>query len=270
MDPTITEGYPLWGGYRTFDPSPSMHAMTRSLGPPRTSYFEDVIYWTKAMTRQDIKTLPQNPRMLGMKMLSMVCAEWLSLTKYIPTRLAQIEWELENPNYRFSTDGLDASLRKLHPWRRVIPVYQAMLSETLEKVFSLQESQSVTKHGLRGMRLDFERVLAQLEGFHIRTEKMVNVATAIISIEESRTAVDQNRNFARLTYLAFFFVPLSFVASFFSMTADLSLLKQTFWVYFIIAIPLTTVVLLVARYFLYLQTMVRKLHGRSPPAKKAF
>jgi Mg2+ and Co2+ transporter CorA len=56
----------------------------------------------------------------------------------------------------------------------------------------------------------------------------VTVATAMIRIEESQRAMDQNRNFARLTYLAVVFVPLQFVTGFFSMTPDLEQLKTMF------------------------------------------
>ena len=71
------------------------------------------------------------------------------------------------------------------------------------------------------------------------------LATAIASMEESRRAIQQNQNLGRLTYLAVIFAPLAFVSSFFSMAADLGALKETFWVYFAVAAPLSAIVFLI-------------------------
>jgi Mg2+ and Co2+ transporter CorA len=78
-----------------------------------------------------------------------------------------------------------------------------------------------------------------------RIERIMALATAITSIEESRRATQQNQNMERLTYLVVIFAPLSFISSFFSMTSDLSMLKQTFWIYFVVSVPLIVIVFLV-------------------------
>lgn len=70
--------------------------------------------------------------------------------------------------------------------------------------------------------------------------------------------MEQNRNFARLTYLAVVFVPLPWVLSFFSMNPDIVSLSKTFWIYFVVSIPLTAIALLIAKYFLHIRVFMGK------------
>jgi Mg2+ and Co2+ transporter CorA len=190
-------------------------------------------------------------------MLKTACAEWYIVIQYITTRLVQIEWELENPQFRNDPRGLDASLQKLHPWRRSLPRFQEMVSEALESLSS--SSGNDEEDNLWDLRHEFQRISAQLLLLQNRTEAIVNVAAAIINIEESKRAIEQNRNFARLTYLGLVFVPMSFVSSFYSMSNDISSLKDSFWIYFVTALPITVLALLVARYFMVLRDWIAKL-----------
>lgn len=245
VDPTVKEGSPLWGGYRNFCPCPSMLGPIPQ-GPPRTSLFEDVIHYHMAMSKQDILRLSTQPNEFGFAILNIVGAEWLSVLKYLTTRLTQIEWELEHPDFRTPPYGLDGSLRRLHPWRRGIPVYRAMVNEVLRTILGESDAASTFGTHLARLRSDFQIILAEIDMLDKRIESMVNVATAIISLEENKRAMKQNHNLSRLTYLAVIFVPMSFVSSLFSMTTDLSLLTRTFWIYFAVALPITILALGVA------------------------
>ena len=93
---------------------------------------------------------------------------------------------------------------------------------------------------------DFKYILDEIDRIQQRVERIVSVASALLSIEEGRRAADQNNNVARLTYLATIFIPLSFVSGFLSMYPDVSQLKQTIWIFFAISVPLTALALLVA------------------------
>lgn len=147
VDPQVKEGFPLWSGPRPFENSRSMHS-TISAGPPRSSCFEDVIFWTQNLTSEEISLLPRDPRLFSKRILCMICAEWLTLVTYITTRLTQIDWELEHPGFRRDPLGLDASLQKLHPWRRWLPIYHAMITETIEKVFEHHSKRTAEEDGL--------------------------------------------------------------------------------------------------------------------------
>ena len=73
-----------------------------------------------------------------------------------------------------------------------------------------------------------------------------SVVTAIISIEDSRRSQADNRNVARLTWLATFFIPLSYVASLFSMQDNIGELRPTMRLYFKWAVPVAAFSMILA------------------------
>lgn len=247
VDPTIAEGFPIWGGYRNLDECPSMtqHA---SVGPPRTSTFEDIIHYTSALSPEEIINIGRDPRLLFRKTLLLVCAEWYTLVKYATTRLTQLEWELENPELQGKNGGLQATIKKLHSWRRRLPIFRVLVSEALEKVIKRETFMCSTENHVADLRRDFEILMARIETLKSRADGIMAVVTAVMTIEESKKAVEQNRSLARLTWLAVTFVPLSFVASLFSMNGDLSSLVSSFRTFFAVAIPLAAVVLFLTRF----------------------
>jgi Mg2+ and Co2+ transporter CorA len=76
-----------------------------------------------------------------------------------------------------------------------------------------------------------------MEEYQNRIDRLTSVVTAIITIADSRRGQDDNRNVARLTWLATFFIPLGFVASIFSMQDDINKLQDTYRLYFKVALP---------------------------------
>lgn len=91
--------------------------------------------------------------------------------------------------------------------------------------------------------LDFESVSSQMKELQDRTDRLTSVVMAAISIEDSRRGLQENKNVARLTWLATVFIPLTFISGFFSMQSDISSLKNTFGWYFAAAVPVTALAL---------------------------
>ncbi|GME66479.1 hypothetical protein EV356DRAFT_496865 [Neofusicoccum parvum] len=238
VDPTITKGYPLWGGYNTFEQTPSMYSSIPE-EPPRTSAFEDVIFWTKKMTDQDIANISHHPALFAEQLLCLVCSEWMILLRYVSTRIANVDWDLENPDFLKDPNCIESALRRLHPWRRSVPRYLEMISETIEALSRYKESSLEQSEVFSRLLPDFFSIQAQLKTLETQIDRLVAVASTTVSIEETRGAFRQNRDVVRLTYLAFIFFPLTFISSIFSMSSDLSSLKTTFYIYFPISIALT-------------------------------
>ncbi|KAI1380840.1 hypothetical protein F4677DRAFT_200072 [Hypoxylon crocopeplum] len=251
VDPSIKEGYPLWRGYRPFlsSPSPSDH-ITYDI-PPKSSLFEDLLFWIRKTPQQDIDAIEKNPRAMAFRILQIICAEWLTLSRYVTARLGQIEWEIERPDFRIEKKDLqkesmnfNTSLQKLHTWRRRLPLYRSMVADTRTKLFPDPDPGLDNLDCIGELRKDFAIVAGHIDDLLSRTERIAAVATAVTAIEESRRAIEQNKALGRLTYLAVIFAPLSFVSSFFSMSNNVSELSQTFWVYFCVAIPVSCLVYL--------------------------
>ncbi|KAL8652236.1 MAG: hypothetical protein Q9226_004353 [Calogaya cf. arnoldii] len=247
VDPSVTAGFPLWGHYNDFAPCPSV-ADNLPPRPPRGSAFENIIYQLQHMRTQDIELLVSDPRFLFQKPLCIVCAEWQTLVRYANTRLSQLEWEIEDPYLRNLQDDLSNTLDKLHSWRRRLPIYKTIVSEVLFQVIRRDHFVNASINTLLVLEQDFKIILDELNHLHERAERIMAVVTAVMSIEESKKALQQNRSFARLTYLAVTFVPLSFVSSFFAMNEDITKLGRTFWIFFAVAIPVTLLALVVVRF----------------------
>ena len=62
VDPPITEGNPLWGGYNNLEPCPSFNqkkVATRRRG----SIFDETVYWLNQMSAAAIRSIGSDPRL---------------------------------------------------------------------------------------------------------------------------------------------------------------------------------------------------------------
>jgi hypothetical protein len=316
LDPTITEGFPLWKGYRNWEPTPSRFSSTYPSGPPNTSLFEEVIYWTMKPyfpSPNPPNNTPETPIIPIQPFLHIVCAEWLTMITYLTTRLGQLEWEISFPKDFRLEEAADSSLRKLHVWRRLVPLYREMLTEILERAFrfppnaphqrytlppdisipglpnsvgilsstqkfstcsscslptyplSSLATPSVAFHALRP---SFVRALLQMNELQQRLERLTTIATAAISIAESRLSFVENRNVSRLTWLATVFIPLTFITGLFSIQPDIPALKTSFGYYFAAAIPLALITLGVAAVIKWWRVVWEMFGGKKVKTKR--
>ncbi|TRX88044.1 hypothetical protein FHL15_011046 [Xylaria flabelliformis] len=259
VDPTVKEGYPMWYGYRNWAPTPSFHNRLKPPphGPPRTSLFEDLDYWIRNNSQFSSSENSSYgvPAIIALEpMISLICGEWLIICEYIKTRLGQIEWRLNYPNeFRVDSDLVHLSLSRVHMWQRLIPLYREMVSEALSSTVTLVSAVNTgisngDKNSVSSVTVDLEEVLKKLTELERRNEKIMGAIATVISIEDTRIGLRDNKNMGRLTWLATIFLPLTYVTGLFSMQTDITALRTTFYWYFGIAIPVTLAALLVAVY----------------------
>jgi len=98
------------------------------------------------------------------------------------------------------------------------------------------------------MLKDINYLLSQLTDYSRSLEQIVPVATLMVQLLDSRGSMLEAINVRRLTYIALVFVPLSWVASLFSMSDNYSPGHEQFWVYFATALPLLLLVLLLSAF----------------------
>ena len=279
VDPTIKAGYRLWGGYQNFQNCPSMNEMGVKksqkvdpfTSPPRTSMFEEVIYWTSTLDYNEISTLPDKPKNFVKKALLIVCAEWRMLAKYLTTRMTQLEWELDDVDqgpparsmqtveqpYPFRhPKGLEESFNALNKWKRRMPVYQEWITETLDHIITREDFMGKNSNAILELKEDFRELQAAIAEVIKRSDRIQSSVANIVSITENKKAIRLNQIAMRLTYLAVIFVPMTFVSGLFSMTADVTQLTKTFWIYFACAIPLTILAFIVLGYVTIRQKLV--------------
>ncbi|KAI1742181.1 hypothetical protein F4680DRAFT_413138 [Xylaria scruposa] len=241
LDPTIKEGFSLWRGYRNWDPMPSARlavvkldscvpTLTRGKSNSQTeaSFFEDFMYWAQrpdVFSKQTLKRTPTPTPDVHytpvLALLSLVCADWLTLSEYIKTRLSQVDWEITHPKEFLTQNQIDTILRKLHTWRRLVPLYREMLTETKLRMFHTDSAGFMTSNQSDAYNSEFGIVLAQMEEYEERIDRLTAVVMSSISILDSRRT-------EHLTLLATLFVPLSLVGTLFSMSDDIAEIGATF------------------------------------------
>ncbi|KAF5522544.1 hypothetical protein CGCA056_v007187 [Colletotrichum aenigma] len=273
VDPTVSSGKPVWGGYRPFQQTPSMKTWLQNEtqpvdAPPQGTLYEDVVYWSQRMASHELNLVRKDERNIALGMYRLVIVDWLRALKYVTTTLTKIEWEFEKPHWDDNFSNIDNILKKLSPWRRNIGYYQAMISEAIARLFppeihapirGMQPGGAIIEmdsrppqpiaeednHGIRALWTDFRNVKQQMNESQARIRTIENIAMNGINAEEARRAVKQNGNLTRLTGLATIFIPLNFTSSFLSISPDFSAAKMSFWLFFAIGIPLTLAALLI-------------------------
>ncbi|POS71807.1 hypothetical protein DHEL01_v209799 [Diaporthe helianthi] len=246
LDPTVSNGFPLWRGHGNFHPVPwpstvqDKPAEWPSWTSPshedsaKRSFFEDFVYWARqpGLSALGLEHAPKE-QVPVLVLLNLVGSEWLIMCEYIKTRLNQIDMETIDPSHLSDKKLIDTTLEKLHIWRRLIPLYREMVSETLQHFFSFslsklnkaqpedpsgqpstagcphcpQAAATLEMWDIRAYEEDYKLVLARLEEYQSRIDRLTSVVTAVMAVEDTRRAIMDARNIGFLTWLATFFIP---------------------------------------------------------------
>ncbi|KAH7156085.1 hypothetical protein EDB81DRAFT_880418 [Dactylonectria macrodidyma] len=184
----------------------------------------------------------QNPTILdvGYYPVRLVLSEWSVYTILISRYFKYYEYSLNDMAHRLHDDDII----DLQRWRRRSKQSQQKLS-VLAAFISYWMPQQ--QHQPWAVVLDdVHHVRQQLKYYSQSLEQIVMVATSMVQLFDSRRSILEAVNVRRLTYIALVFVPLSWVASLFSMSEGYVPGNRNFWVYFATALPLVVVVLLVS------------------------
>ena len=243
VDPSITQGFPLWSGHGNFHPAPSIDTPLDDISfPPYDGTIaQEIVFWTLNQARSAAKVTPSTPDLLPLAFFTMVCAQWLMMCEYVNTRLGQIEWEIELGLSNLYAQDFDHTLKTLLIWRRRMPIYKGFVERVIARISARYgfSSDSKTKpfNSWQDVLTNLGDILKRLEILHCRADKIMAVSMAVTAREESKKATQESRAITRVSYLAFVFVPLSFWTSFFSMSGEFPL--ETYWIYAAVALPIS-------------------------------
>lgn len=281
LDPTVSKGFPLWRGHENFHPVPWSSAVqdkpsdwpswtsSSHEDSAKRSFFEDFIYWARKQGLSALQ-LDKAPKEFipVLVLLNLVGSEWLLMCEYIKTRLNQIDMETIDPAHLSDKKLIDMTLEKLHIWRRLIPLYREMVSETLQhfshfsrlKVNRAQPQDPATTDcphcpktnvppetwDIRAYEEDYKLVLARLEEYQSRIDRLTSVVTAVMAVEDTRRAITDARNIGFLTWLATFFIPFGVFSGIFSMQKREDMSIDTIRLYFAVTLPFVFLTLVIA------------------------
>jgi hypothetical protein len=281
LDPTVKSGVPLWRGRRNWYPTPDPNSepdtWKDSPHPPEPkNFYDDFLWWAQRPERfSNPQSSASNIHVPMQALLHLICSEWWTMSDYIKTRLCQIDLELVKPKM-FATDKhIDHALEKLNMWRRFVPVYREMITETLEQVFhfpchteKFSTTSATTQVGdlshnavcacplhetqprlgsITAFREDFMRARSRMEERQSHVDRLTHIVTAVIQIEDRRRALRDAHNLGRLSWLATLFIPFSLVATLFCMQPQVTAIDvKTVQLYFATSLPLAFATILVA------------------------
>ena len=177
----------------------------------------------------------------------LIFTQWLVTLEYTFTGLYQVEQHIDSSRQNESQDlsrqcgpqALDACLQKLHKWQRRLPFFTSWLHATIiflegrnqaAQVNQAQQlgiysrnSSTTISQPWAGVLSNFRTLHTRFSALALRTDKILNIATAAISLQESKRAVQQSQSVSRITYPAFISIRLCFVSSFLRWRAILQL-----------------------------------------------
>jgi hypothetical protein len=153
------------------------------------------------------------------------------------TVLDDIRKTISVTDYRDSTDILDRQ------WASLDIVFRD-ISNSTQAISRIAPENSEKFHTLLQ---DYRDLLDQAEQLRTKLTSVLQRDVSLAALSESRKSIRQADSIRRLTLLAFVFVPLNFVTSFFGMnTKEFGTGKVKLWICFTVASVVTLTVLVTA------------------------
>ena len=144
-------------------------------------------------------------------------------------------------------ERLNTHLAELQAWRRRVLSSKQKIDGIVRTIDGFQGQRTSNFEEVISLKEDWTYLSTSLSQYSKMLENMLPVLTSFAQIVDARRSFAETANISRLTILALVFVPLSFLASLFSMNTDYGPGGDLFWVYFVVAVPITVGVYFIAR-----------------------
>jgi hypothetical protein len=235
---------PYLGAYEDFLKAPPFsQALKTPQYSERGGMLKDLVRYWKRASPQCFDSADPSIQSLAYYPLRIVAAEWV---KYIAVMLHCIKlYEYEGNHLDLEKFHMD--LRELQGWRRRSMVSHQKIRTVIRHLKMHASTRPEQRTDVALVLEDFEFINRNIEDAGRRLESMLPVVTSLVQISDARQSFVETANISRLTVLALVFVPLSYISSLFSMNTTNMPGSPHFWVYFAVAIPVTLIVILIAR-----------------------
>ena len=213
--------------------------------------YDALLHHFKGLKSQDKELATMDPFYAINFVLRHVAAEWLYFSHVVEFELVNFDfiWE-RNRDLPFNT--LQNQLFALRIWRRRFTMYVQFLEQSV--LMSRERGPKSWKKTYTGelagdlCAKSFEEVLQKFKVLKDHTEREVNLIVGMISSQMGKLSVKEAILARRLMIVALMFLPLSLVASWFSMSGRFALDGKWGWIYWAVAVPLTASVMFVGLY----------------------
>lgn len=216
------------------------------------SWFDDVLDITLRYPWFEATKTPDHNDKLSIvcRALYIACAEWLEVVESASWELDTIGSKLHSAATKNGESHILKTIESLTEWHKHLQGWRKMVSETLDLsiVTAQRLTQETSPNALADIASDFYRALRRMDELDTRISRLLGRGTAEMQLTAARQSLAESHDLARLSWLATIFVPLTFVSGLFSMGDDLRSMKNTFWTYFAVAVPVTLMALVTARW----------------------
>jgi len=182
-----------------------------------------------------------------------VASNWVVIDSYINRELATVEYilEKEEPDIR----QLEIYLKEMYMHRRRCNKYCELIEEAKQQCHDKGQSSwprtsdaasSAVRKLAQDLEQDFVYLLAKTHGTALRTQKTIQLLTALVSIAGGKQAINENHGIGRLSLLAMVFLPFSTVGTILGIQTTYGPGQSTFWLFWTISISLTVFILTIA------------------------
>lgn len=122
--------------------------------------------------------------------------------------------------------------------RNIIEIIRRRGSPDWPRLLNTEEHQ-ISEKSAEKLERDYGQLLHRVQSLHNRCEKGMRIVLGKASIGEAELALQQSCRVGKLTQLAFFYIPFSFVTSFFGMNVnEFGTGRLRIWLWFATSIPI--------------------------------
>ena len=181
----------LYGrGYVDFTPwsvnNPYLRREDVGRGPPRTSIFDDIVwYWSRAANDEQTRSAQHDMALGAIFLKKIVASNWNVMLEFVWAKLSEFERALGGLEVR-GNEGRQESLDQLAEILKDVSLFRRRLLWYLDEVESSLRS--------AGINIDKERddegkellsVLKRLQGFKEKVESLKSVVTGMLSVRQA-------------------------------------------------------------------------------------
>lgn len=234
---------PHRGGYLDF--VPHYNQMKAGSGPSRMSMSDDISFYL--MNHHDIFG-PQhgsdNTLRLAQKI---VASHYHKQAGFLLSLISRVQSSMSRQEKldRFGTALVEKQWSDVQSYERRVSIYCHELDSIMHQC-RIPLHQQESKEGWLDVAGDFQCIRSTLRDLQRRVELLNSSVTGLAGIAGNRQAVEEQKlsrheatSMKALTIVGLVFLPLSFTASLFGMPSPYGFGEKQFWVYFVLAIPLT-------------------------------
>ncbi|KAL1604006.1 hypothetical protein SLS60_005598 [Paraconiothyrium brasiliense] len=232
---------PFQDGYIDFIPPPSSLVAANKPKHPHSSMLRDLVHYY--LNHAELFTTGEwaEPTQTSFFVKKIVAAHYLQLVDYIKAMLPSLELRLTT-----------AWVEEQDQWKSLQTIsrrcgnYRDDIEDTLLSLgYPIDALETGRGLGWKDCQKDFQYIYFRLKVLKERADTLMQSMTGLASIAGNRQNLEEAKRVKRLNLLALLFVPLAYTSSLFSMQDDYAPNKGSFWVYWVCALSVVGLTLII-------------------------